>query len=138
MSFETLVIQHRFFIVFYIFAVDDENEYTVYVKDNKYAIEDSLKCNTVTYNGVGTIQTIPFVCRQPLKGKYIHIVSLESTTLRVHEIEQFGKKFKQNHPYLFCYAFTEKKIHVYISYIVIRYCIMIIYDIFCLFCFVEM
>ena len=97
------------------------------MKDNKYAIEDTLKCNTFTYNGVGTIQTIPFVCRQPLKGKYIHIVSSLSTTLRVYEIEQFGKKFYPNHPYLFCYAFNEKKIHAYISYIVTLYSILIIY-----------
>ena len=107
--------------MFYIFAVDDENEYTVYVKDNIYAKEDSLKCNTFTHNGVGTIQTIPFVCKKPLNGKYIQIVTSSTTTLRVHEIEQFGKKLNPNYPYLFCYVFTEKKIHVYTSCIVIRY-----------------
>nr|XP_022313362.1 multiple epidermal growth factor-like domains protein 6 isoform X2 [Crassostrea virginica] len=65
------------------------NEYSVYVKDNKYATEDDLKCNTFTYNGVGTIQTIPFVCKQPLEGKYIQIVTSLTSTLRVYEIEQF-------------------------------------------------
>ena len=95
-------------IVFYIFAVDDGNEYSVYVKDNKYATEDDLKCNTFTYNGVGSIKKIPFVCKQPLEGKYIHIVTSLTTTLRVHEIEQFGKKLNPNHPYLFCYVFSEK------------------------------
>ena len=94
--------------MFNIFAVNDENEYTVYVKDEIFALEDSLKCNTFTYNGVGTIQTIPFVCKQPLEGKFIHIVTSLTTTLRVHEIEQFGKKLNPNHPYLFCYVFSEK------------------------------
>nr|XP_022315866.1 uncharacterized protein LOC111119720 isoform X2 [Crassostrea virginica] len=69
--------------------LDDENEYSVYVKDNKHAIEDSLICNTFTYKGVGTIQTIPFVCKQTLEGKYIHIVTSLTTSLRVYEIEQF-------------------------------------------------
>ena len=112
--------------MFYIFAVDAENEYTVYAKNKKYARKDSLKCNTFTYNGVSTIQTIPFVCKQPLKGKYIHIVTSLTSTLRVYEIEQFGKKFSPNH---FVNYLLKRKIHVYISYIVIRYCILIIYDI---------
>ena len=93
----------------YIFAVDNGNEYSVYVKDNKYATEDKMKCNTFTYNGVGTIQTIPFVCKQPLEGKYIHIVTSLTSTLRVYEIEQFGKKFNPNHHYLFGYYLAKRK-----------------------------
>ena len=95
--------------MFYIFTVDDDNEYTVYVKDNKYAIEDSLICNTFTYNGVGTIQTIPLVCKQPLEGKYIQIVTSLTSTLRVYEIEQFGKKFNPNHRYLCGYYLPKRK-----------------------------
>ena len=64
----------EFYHVFYIFVVDAENNYTVYVKDDKFVIKDTLECNTFSYKGVRTIKTISFVCKQPLEGIYIHIV----------------------------------------------------------------
>ena len=88
-----------FFSVFYIFVVDPENNYTVYVKgkDNKYAKENTLECNTFSYKGARTIKTISVVCKQPLEGIYIHIVSVLKVSLRVYEIEEFGKIVKLNY-----------------------------------------
>ena len=85
--------------MFYIFVVDAENNYTVYVKDkdNQYAQENTLECNTFSHKGVRTIKTISVMCKQPLEGIYIHIVSLPKVPLRVYEIEEFGKIVKLNY-----------------------------------------
>ena len=79
--------------MFYIFVVDAENNYTVYVKDkdNQYAQENTLECNTFSHDGTRTIKTISVMCKQPLEGIYIQIVSVLTVTLRVYEIEEFGK-----------------------------------------------
>ena len=82
--------------MFYIFVADAEKNYTVYVKDDKNVIKNTLVCNTFTYKGVRTIQTISVVCKQPLEGIYIHIVS-SLEPLRVYEIEEFGKIVKLNY-----------------------------------------
>lgn len=87
------------FSVFYIFVVDAENDYTVYVKNDndRYVIKNALECNTFSYKGIRTVETIPVVCKQPLEGIYIHIVSVLTVTLRVYEIEEFGKIVKLNY-----------------------------------------
>ena len=90
-----------FYSVIYIFVPDAENNYTVYVKDDKYVIQNTLECNTFSYKGVRTIKTISVVCKQPLEGIYIHIVSVLKVPLRVYEIEEFGKIVKLN----YCYQF---------------------------------
>ncbi|XP_078320063.1 uncharacterized protein LOC111119720 isoform X1 [Crassostrea virginica] len=69
--------------------LDAENNYTVYVKDDKYVIKNTLECNTFSYKGIRTIKTISVVCKQPLEGIYIHIVSVLKVPLRVYEIEEF-------------------------------------------------
>lgn len=85
--------------MFYIFVADAENDYKVYVKDNEYVIKDTLECNTFSYKGVRTVKTISVVCKQPLEGIYIHIVSNSSLkeSLRVYEIEEFGKIVELNY-----------------------------------------
>ena len=97
MGFRTLYCV-GFYSVFYIFVVDDENNYTVYVKDkdNQYSTKYTLECNTFSYKGVKTIKTILVVCKQPLEGIYIQIVSVLKVPLRVYEIEEFGKIVKLN------------------------------------------
>ena len=82
--------------MFYIFVADAENNYTVYVNDDKYVIKNTLECNTLSYKGVKTIKKIPVVCKQPLEGIYIQVVSVLKVPLRVYEIEEFGKIFKLN------------------------------------------
>lgn len=82
--------------MFYIFIVDDKNAYTVYVKNDKYATEEKLKCNTFSHKGDRIIKTVSVQCTQPLEGKYIHIVSSSKEPLRVYEIGDFGRIIKLN------------------------------------------
>ena len=82
--------------MFYIFIVDDKNAYTVYVKNDKYATEEKLKCNTVSHKGDRIIKTVSVQCKQSLEGEYIHIVSSLTGPLRVYEIGDFGRIIKLN------------------------------------------
>lgn len=65
--------------------------YTVFVKQKKFTRNEWDICNKISNES--NKKTVTVTCNRPLQGIYIEIVASGSskTTLKVFEIERFGK-----------------------------------------------
>lgn len=65
----------------------------MYVKHAPFKRADSMMCNSFTSVDVSIKKTVTVTCNTALEGKFFEIVatSLPRTTLKVFEIERFGK-----------------------------------------------
>lgn len=92
MAFKPLVTKR--FIKFNLhLLVENGINYTVFVKQLPYTRDELDICSKFTYNSRSMKKTVTVTCNRPLQGKYIEIIASSSTetTLKVFEIERFGK-----------------------------------------------
>ncbi|XP_062609209.1 multiple epidermal growth factor-like domains protein 10 [Saccostrea cucullata] len=63
--------------------------YTLYVKETEHYRAPDAICDTWIHNDTDTKRTISMICRKPVKGRIIEIVSPNNTELEVFEFQRF-------------------------------------------------